>query len=166
MKEKDVTLFRSGLGNQRKQSKFQSEAFQCEALEVIELDQKAQLVLELDGHVMICVYDQNGNHVIQKCIECIPTEKIGFIISAFQGQVATLSTHPYGCRVIQRVLEHCSDEQQGQCIVDEILESAYVLAQDQYGNYVTQHVLERGKSNERSQIINKLAGKNCTVESA
>lgn len=56
---------------------------------------------ELDGHVMKCVLDQNGNHVIQKCIECVPTEKIGFIISAFRGQVATLSTHPYGCRVIQ-----------------------------------------------------------------
>ena len=50
---------------------------------------------------MRCVRDQNGNHVIQKCIECIPAEKIGFIISAFRGQVATLSTHPYGCRVIQ-----------------------------------------------------------------
>lgn len=56
---------------------------------------------ELDGHVMRCVHDQNGNHVIQKCIESVPTEKIEFIISAFQGQVATLSTHPYGCRVIQ-----------------------------------------------------------------
>jgi pumilio RNA-binding family len=58
-------------------------------------------VHELDGHVMICVRDQNGNHVIQKCIECVPAEKIGFVISAFRGQVAMLSTHPYGCRVIQ-----------------------------------------------------------------
>ncbi|KAA8541527.1 hypothetical protein F0562_022679 [Nyssa sinensis] len=123
------------------------------ALEVIELDQKTQLVSELDGHVTRCVRDQNGNHVIQKCIECVPKEKLGFIISAFQGQVATLSTHPYGCRVIQRVLEHCSDELQSQCIVDEILDSAYVLAQDQYGNYVTQHILEKGKPRERSQII-------------
>ncbi|KAL5974181.1 hypothetical protein ACLOJK_030844 [Asimina triloba] len=128
------------------------------ALEVIDLDQKINLVHELDGHVMRCVHDQNGNHVIQKCIESVPTEKIGFIISSFRGQVATLSTHPYGCRVIQRVLEHCTDEQQTQCIVDEILQSACSLAQDQYGNYVTQHVLERGKPYERSQIIIKLAG--------
>ncbi|KAJ0076306.1 hypothetical protein Patl1_35222 [Pistacia atlantica] len=56
-------------------------------------------------------------------------EKIGFIIFAFRGQVAMLSTHPYGCLVIQRVSEHGSDEQQGQCMVDEILESAYVVAQ-------------------------------------
>ncbi|XP_020548035.1 pumilio homolog 5 isoform X4 [Sesamum indicum] len=129
------------------------------ALEVIEVDQKTQLVLELDGHVMRCVRDQNGNHVIQKCIECVPAERIGFIISAFQGQVAILSTHPYGCRVIQRVLEHCSDDLQCQSIVDEILESAYDLAHDQYGNYVTQHVLERGRPSERSRIISKLSGK-------
>ncbi|CAN4089265.1 unnamed protein product [Withania somnifera] len=128
------------------------------ALEVIDLDQKTELVHELDGHVMRCVRDQNGNHVIQKCIECIPTEKISFIISSFQGQVAILSTHPYGCRVIQRVLEHCSENSQSRCIVHEILESAYALAQDQYGNYVTQHVLERGRPHERSQIIGKLTG--------
>ncbi|KAK8928622.1 hypothetical protein KSP39_PZI017497 [Platanthera zijinensis] len=128
------------------------------ALEVIELDQKTQLVYELDGHVLRCVRDQNGNHVIQKCIECVPTERINFIISAFRGHVATLSMHPYGCRVIQRVLEHCTDDLQSTCIVDEILQSACILAQDQYGNYVTQHVLERGSSQERSQIINKLSG--------
>ncbi|KAJ7955817.1 Pumilio-like 5 [Quillaja saponaria] len=128
------------------------------ALEVIELDQKAKLIHELDGHVIRCVRDQNGNHVIQKCIESIPTDKIGFIISAFHGQVATLSMHPYGCRVIQRVLEYCTDEIQCQFIVDEILESVCDLAQDQYGNYVTQHVLERGKPHERGQIISKLTG--------
>ncbi|XP_062196525.1 pumilio homolog 5-like isoform X2 [Phragmites australis] len=133
------------------------------ALEVMELDQKIDLVRELDGHVMRCVRDQNGNHVIQKCIECVPTEHIGFVVSAFQGQVASLSTHPYGCRVIQRVLEHCGGDSQGQCIIDEILQSACILAQDQYGNYVTQHVLERGKAHERNQIISKLAGQVVTM---
>ncbi|KAJ6396206.1 hypothetical protein OIU77_021272 [Salix suchowensis] len=109
-----------------------------EALDVIELDQKAHLIRELDGHVMKCVRDQNGNHVIQKCIESVPAEKINFIFSAFCGEVATLSMHPYGCRVIQRVLEHCAYELQCEFIVDEILESVFILAQDQYGNYVTQ----------------------------
>ena len=31
------------------------------------------------------------------------------------------------------------------------------LAQDQYGNYVIQHVLERGTAAERLQIVNNLA---------
>ncbi|CAM0952099.1 unnamed protein product [Alopecurus aequalis] len=126
------------------------------ALDTVELDQKIALVRELDGHVLRCVRDQNGNHVIQKCIECVPVKHIGFVVSAFQGQVATLSTHSYGCRVIQRILEHCGDYSEG--IIDEILQSACILAQDQYGNYVTQHILEKGKAHERSQIISRLAG--------
>ncbi|XP_010508687.1 PREDICTED: pumilio homolog 5-like isoform X1 [Camelina sativa] len=128
------------------------------ALEVIDVDQKTELIRELDGNVMKCVRDQNGNHVIQKCIESMPAGRIGFVIAAFRGQVATLSTHPYGCRVIQRILEHCSDDEETHCIIDEILESTFALAHDQYGNYVTQHVLERGKPDERSQIIEKLTG--------
>ena len=68
------------------------------------------LVSELEGNILRCVKDQNGNHVIQKIIECLPKEKLDFIIQSFQGQVMQLSTHPYGCRVIQRILEHCQDD--------------------------------------------------------
>ncbi|MCO5586548.1 hypothetical protein L7F22_040489 [Adiantum nelumboides] len=128
------------------------------ALEVVGLDQQILIVSELDGHVMRCVRDQNGNHVIQKCIECVPPEHIQFIITAFFGQVVMLSTHPYGCRVIQRVLEHCTDEQKQGGIMEDILRSTCNLAQDQYGNYVVQHVLEHGKPHEKVEIMTKLAG--------
>ncbi|TKY51618.1 Pumilio-like 4 [Spatholobus suberectus] len=128
------------------------------ALEVVDVDQQSQMVSELNGAVMKCVRDQNGNHVIQKCIECIPEDKIQFIVSSFYGQVVALSTHPYGCRVIQRVLEHCDDLNTQQIIMDEIMQSVSTLAQDQYGNYVIQHIVEHGKPHERTVIINKLAG--------
>jgi len=78
-------------------------------LEHVLSDQQAILVKELDGNVLKCVKDQNGNHVIQKAIECVPAEHIQFIINAFTGQVYTLATHPYGCRVIQRMFEYCSE---------------------------------------------------------
>jgi pumilio RNA-binding family len=79
------------------------------ALEVVDVVLQTQLVSELDGHVMRCVRDQNGNHVIQKCIECVPPDRIQCIISAFYSQVVVLSTHPYGCRVIQ--VNFCSKPQ-------------------------------------------------------
>ncbi|MQL97817.1 hypothetical protein Taro_030519 [Colocasia esculenta] len=143
------------------------------AIEVVDLDQQTKMVAELEGHVMRCVRDQNGNHVIQKCIECIPQDAIQFIVSSFYDQVVTLSTHPYGCRVIQRVLEYCDDPKTQRIMMDEILQSVCMLAQDQYGNYVvqflllfhlfcslilSQHVLEHGKPHERSSIIKKLSG--------
>ncbi|XP_042045164.1 pumilio homolog 2-like isoform X2 [Salvia splendens] len=129
------------------------------AIEVVDVDQKIKMVEELDGSVMRCVRDQNGNHVIQKCIECVPEEHIQFIVSTFYDQVVTLSAHPYGCRVIQRVLEHCKDEITQSKVMEEILGSVSMLAQDQYGNYVVQHVLEQGKPHERSAIIQELGGK-------
>ncbi|MBA0853938.1 hypothetical protein Goshw_024166 [Gossypium schwendimanii] len=129
------------------------------AIEVVDLDQKIKMVQELDGSVMRCVRDQNGNHVIQKCIECVPEENIQFIVTTFFDQVVTLSAHPYGCRVIQRILEHCKDPKTQSKVMDEILGSVSMLAQDQYGNYVVQHVLEHGKPHERSIIIKELAGK-------
>ncbi|XP_023363244.1 pumilio homolog 1 isoform X7 [Otolemur garnettii] len=83
------------------------------ALEFIPSDQQVinEMVRELDGHVLKCVKDQNGNHVVQKCIECVQPQSLQFIIDAFKGQVFALSTHPYGCRVIQRILEHCLPDQ-------------------------------------------------------
>lgn len=68
---------------------------------MVDVELQTQMISELDGSVMKCVRDQNGNHVIQKSLERVPQDRIQFIISAFFGQVVGLSTHPYGCRVIQ-----------------------------------------------------------------
>lgn len=110
------------------------------ALESISSEQQQDIVKELDGHVLKCVKDQNGNHVVQKCIECVDPCALQFIINAFGGQIYTLSTHPYGCRVIQRILEHCTSEQTSP-ILAELHAHTEQLIQDQYGNYVIQHVL-------------------------
>eukprot|EP00960_Hanusia_phi_P037673 753057-Hanusia_phi.AAC.3 len=104
---------------------------------VIEGPRQEQLVRELQGNVMKCVRDQNGNHVIQKCIERSAPETVQFIVEDFIGQVVQLAMHPYGCRVIQRILEHCKHDQVAP-ILSEIVRSAKELVHDQYGNYVVQ----------------------------
>uniref|UniRef100_A0A8C8F6G2 PUM-HD domain-containing protein n=1 Tax=Oncorhynchus tshawytscha TaxID=74940 RepID=A0A8C8F6G2_ONCTS len=118
----------------------------------------SDIVRELDGHVLKCVKDQNGNHVVQKCIECVQPQALQFIIDAFQGQVFVLSTHPYGCRVIQRILEHCTQEQTLP-ILEELHQHSEQLGQDQYGNYVIQHVLEHGRPEDKSKIVAEVRGK-------
>ncbi|XP_019611359.1 pumilio homolog 2 isoform X7 [Rhinolophus sinicus] len=130
------------------------------ALESISSDQQviSEMVKELDGHVLKCVKDQNGNHVVQKCIECVQPQSLQFIIDAFKGQVFVLSTHPYGCRVIQRILEHCTAEQTVP-ILEELHQHTEQLVQDQYGNYVIQHVLEHGRPEDKSKIVSEIRGK-------
>lgn len=55
---------------------------------------QSEMVRELDGHVLKCVKDQNGNHVVQKCIECVQPHALHFIIDAFKGQVGL---HMHAC---------------------------------------------------------------------
>ena len=88
-------------------------------MDVADVETQKLLVRELVGHVIPCVKDQNGNHVIQKCIEKVPNFLIQFIVEAFSTQVLRLSTHPYGCRVIQRLLEHCTDKQRVHLLVKD-----------------------------------------------
>lgn len=144
------------------------------ALEVVSVEQQEKRVRELEGYVLKCIKDQNGNHVIQKVIEQVPPHLVLFIIETFKGRVQSLATHPYGCRVIQRILEHCSSPQKTQMINDpimgpgikaqldvlkELLSCTANLVQDQYGNYVVQHILEHGKPEDKHEIIKHLSGK-------
>jgi len=73
-------------------------------------------------------------------------------------QIYHLSTHPYGCRVIQRLLEHCSEDQR-ESILEEILTHSDELCKNQYGNYVIQHVLIHGSPWHRGRIVSSLRGR-------
>jgi hypothetical protein len=91
------------------------------ALEVVSLKEKVEMVGELEGHVLRCVRDQNGNHVVQKIIECVPTRHIGHLLDAVIGQLVPLAVHSFGCRVVQRILEHCDDPSRHEVVMREIL---------------------------------------------
>jgi len=49
-------------------------------LETAPVELQLTLVKEIEARVLECVEDQNGNHVIQKCLERMPTMKVQFII--------------------------------------------------------------------------------------
>jgi pumilio RNA-binding family len=99
----------------------------CLPTQVLPTEVKCQIMSELDGQVMRCVRDQNGNHVIQKIIECLPTERILHLLDSFLTCVVPLSSHPFGCRVIQRILEHCQDERRRSVVMHDILNVSQLL---------------------------------------
>ena len=140
------------------------------ALETLDEDDLPKLLIEFHHNVLSCIHDQNGNHVIQKCIEVMSTkakqayachdgeranffgEQIDFILNDVLDNVTPLSCHPYGCRVLQRILEHCVEPKKIMAL-DEIAKCHKVLLDDQYGNYVIQHVLQYGRHRDRESIM-------------
>ncbi|KAG8929614.1 mRNA binding protein puf3 [Tulasnella sp. 418] len=131
------------------------------AIEHISSEQQSLFIKELDSHAIRCVKDANGNHVIQKLIECVPPERLTFV-NSFRGHVFELASHPYGCRVLQRCFEHLLDDQK-RPLLDELHRVSNNLAQDQFGNYVIQFVLEFGTELDRSRIIARLRGHMLTM---
>jgi pumilio RNA-binding family len=140
------------------------------ALEALPEEELPRLLMEFHHNVLSCIHDQNENHVIQKCVEVINarakkatalgdhgrakflTEQIEFIINDVLVNTKTLSCHPYGCRVLQRILEHC-EKTKKTAVLDEICKAHRKLLDDQYGNYVIQHVLQFGRQSDRDSIL-------------
>jgi mRNA-binding protein PUF3 len=122
-------------------------------LEHILSDQQAELIQELEDHVIRCIKDQNGNHVIQKAIQCLDSRRVQFILDAIDGQIGALANHPYGCRVIQRVLETCVEPAKRR-IFAELHAYGSTLISDQFGNYVAQNMMQHGSPEDRAKVIN------------
>jgi len=142
------------------------------ALEYVSTQRLIALVSEFESPPVLlrCVHDSNGNHVIQKCIEIVSrvakeaatpelseylSGRIQFIIEAFQGRIKELSSHPYGCRVVQRILEHCSNPQKA-VVLEELRQCCAELVQDCYGNYVIQFVMQHGWEADRAVLIREV----------
>uniref|UniRef100_A0A183G149 PUM-HD domain-containing protein n=1 Tax=Heligmosomoides polygyrus TaxID=6339 RepID=A0A183G149_HELPZ len=129
------------------------------ALESVDETTQLDILKELEGQVLKCIKDQNGNHVVQKVIEKVKPDRLRFIIDTIMKNgpdtVMQLSMHPYGCRVIQRVLEHCT-EQQKRPVLDALHANVRTLVLDQYGNYVIQHVIEHGSDTDRDRIVREV----------
>ncbi|KAK6065758.1 hypothetical protein SCUP234_12433 [Seiridium cupressi] len=128
------------------------ELISQQALEHVLVDQQAEIVEELKPDMMRILKDQNGNHVVQKIISLVPQMSVPFMMASCRGQISTLSSHNYGCRVVQRMLEKGNEEQRME-LMAEIHACASSLIADQYGNYVAQHILEHGSADDRGRFV-------------
>lgn len=115
-------------------------------------DQKA-MADELRGHVCELLESPHGNHVLQLVVELLPPDAVDFVHGEIMQRwsAADLAQQPYGCRVLERLIEHFPRGRL-EGAVQDILDKAEILSGDQYGNYVIQHLLEHGDDGQRRQI--------------
>lgn len=110
---------------------------------------------ELRGRVWDAVRCQHANYVLQKCITKLTPQACQFIVDELrQGHDSAkhLARHRYGCRVFERLLEHCSPSQL-QGFIDDVLVVAVALCGHPFANYVMQHILEHGSCDHRRRLV-------------
>jgi len=127
-------------------------------------DVRVVLASELRTHVWTAIKCRHANHVLQKCISTMRQQDFQFIIDELLHMggpmaVGTAARHRYGCRVLQRLFEHCSSTQL-EGIVENLLLDAVELCTHTWGVYVMQHLFEHGAEShiaKLSQILTEHA---------
>jgi len=125
------------------------------ALDVACGDDRDTLATKFHGHVEELLKSQHGNHVLQKCIEVLPPHAVQFIIDELARwplSWAQVAKARFGCRVIERLLEHCPPRMTAP-LIDAVVRDASALARHPYGNYVVQHALDYASPAHRTLLV-------------
>jgi len=125
------------------------------AFEVAGGDDRAALVDQFRGHAVKMVESPHGNHVLQKCIETLPTNSVQFVVdelAGYRGGWAALARHRFGCRVAERLIEQFPGEMIDM-LMTAVIADTHTLCCHPFGNYVVQHVLEYGSKEKRAQVV-------------
>lgn len=126
-----------------------------------------RLVMTLRSQVDKAWQDPHANHVLAKCMQSMLPELTYFIVEELAdchfGEVVESSRkhpakHVFGCRVLQRALEHfggdVAEKQYPQMLKISmwIAANAFALAQDRWGNYVVQRAFEHSSDTIKTEM--------------
>ncbi|KAI3702120.1 hypothetical protein L6452_27829 [Arctium lappa] len=127
-------------------------------IETLKTRQQIKMVISaLEPGFLALIKDLNGNHVIQRCLQCLTNEDNKFIFEAAAKFCVDIATHQHGCCVLQRCINHSTGKHQ-ESLVLEISSNGLLLAQDAFGNYVVQSILELQIPSAVSTLISQFEG--------
>ncbi|CAI9765363.1 unnamed protein product [Fraxinus pennsylvanica] len=127
-------------------------------IETLKTRQQISLVISaLEPGFLVLIKDLNGNHVVQRCLQCFTNDDSKFIFVAAAKYCVDIATHQHGCCVLQRCISHSTGEH-WENLVTEISANGLLLAQDAYGNYVVQFILELKIPSVTSKLTSQFEG--------
>ncbi|XP_024979054.1 pumilio homolog 12-like [Cynara cardunculus var. scolymus] len=127
-------------------------------IETLKTRQQVKLVISaLEPGFLALIKDLNGNHVIQRCLQCLSNEDNKFIFEAAAKFCVEIATHQHGCCVLQRCINHSTSKHR-ENLISEISANGLLLAQDAFGNYVVQYILELQIPSAVSKLTSQFEG--------
>lgn len=127
-------------------------------IETLKTRKQIKMVISaLEPGFLALIKDLNGNHVIQRCLQCLSNDDNKFIFEAAAKFCVDIATHQHGCCVLQRCINHSTGTHQERLVL-EISSNGLLLAQDAFGNYVVQSILELQIPTAVSLLISQFEG--------
>lgn len=139
-------------------TQFGSRVVQKAIASASEVRDRERFAKELLQHAMDLYVSPHGNHVLAKLIEVLPSTRLVCIAEKMRGQATMVARHQFGSRILERLMEHCSEEQMG-FLLDELFDGAAnleALARHPFANFVVQHIFEHGMPERKSRCFQML----------
>eukprot|EP00760_Papus_ankaliazontas_P007394 PhM_4_TR13339/c4_g1_i2/m.17543 len=102
------------------------------------------------------IKDLNGTHVVLKALGVLNPPDVDFIYKTLTARCVEIASSRQGCCVLQRGLDVAVGDHRT-ALVRELINSALQLVQDQFGNYVIQHLLStRNMDNDKEHLVTRV----------
>ncbi|CAL1135021.1 unnamed protein product [Cladocopium goreaui] len=125
-----------------------------EALESATWEMQMPIMTELNGKVFYCSRHMHGNFVMQKVIQMLPPNSLGFMIYELKENAVAAALHIYACRVLQRLIECCGAATSD--LVDILLQPGdqlQRLVKDPYSSNVIRSLVVCGTPNHVKTVM-------------
>ncbi|KAH9626481.1 hypothetical protein KSS87_006440 [Heliosperma pusillum] len=120
------------------------------------------IIRALEPGFLDLIKDLNGNHVVQRCLQCLNYDDNKFIFDAASKFCVEIATHRHGCCVLQRCIAHSNGDHRRK-LIEEICSNGLTLAQDPFGNYVVQYIIELKIPSAAAQLVSQFEGHYVTL---
>lgn len=107
------------------------------AVQLVDSDEQAYFVEQLEPNAMGLIMDPNGNHVVQRCLQKMPPARTEMFHRVVIANCLDVAKDRHGCCVLQRCMDFAAAETK-RALLDAVARHGLELAQHAYGNYVVQ----------------------------
>jgi len=97
--------------------------------------------------------DEHWNFFVQLLLCLCSSEQLDRFCQVLQEGVVTLSTHKQGCRILLRLMEHCSASVEVETLMDRIEDELLEIMYDDFGVLIVQEMLKRRPASAATEQV-------------
>lgn len=133
-------------------------------LDAISLPEHEKIILNsIKGSEMDMAYDNNATHVLQKIIQCIPEERRTELNLIILADIKNLSLDSNGICLVKKFIASNKSPENKKLIAKIITENCLEIAQNPFGNYAIQYILDTWEEKDCIDVINIIIENICSL---
>ena len=139
-------------------SKDSNGTFSVQALlsEISSITEEQQILNSIKDYEMLMAYDKNATYVLQKIILLLPDSHRIDLNEKILNNFKELCLDSNGICLIKNFIKTNTLQSNKQRIIKEIVNNFIILAENPYGNYGIQYLMENWNINDLNDIKNKI----------